>query len=334
MKFETFIGIDVSKKTFDVVLRAATKPSQHTQYSNDEQGITALLKDLKQAKVKLTGSLICLEHTGIYTHLLLKQLYAKKANLWLEQPLSLKRSLGIQRGKNDKVDAARMAEYADRFQDKAVLWKPARQEISRLNGLIKLRDRLIKTKKILATPVKEMAEVGVAGKSELKALTGPVVEQLNAQLNAVEQHIEALIRDDAHLQRLQAIITSVDGVGKVTAWQMIVTTNEFQDFTDSRKFACFSGVVPFDHSSGTSVYARPRVSHMANKRMKELLHMSALSATTMKKSELNDYYQRKVAEGKNKMLVLNNLRNKIVQRVFACVKDNRKYEKNYAHALA
>lgn len=334
MKFETFIGIDVSKKTFDVVLCAATKPSQHTQYSNDEQGITALLKDLKQAKVKLTGSLICLEHTGIYTHLLLKQLYAKKANLWLEQPLSLKRSLGIQRGKNDKVDAARMAEYADRFQDKAVLWKPARQEISRLNGLIKLRDRLIKTKKILATPVKEMAEVGVAGKSELKALTGPVVEQLNAQLNAVEQHIEALIRDDAHLQRLQAIITSVDGVGKVTAWQMIVTTNEFQDFTDSRKFACFSGVVPFDHSSGTSVYARPRVSHMANKRMKELLHMSALSATTMKKSELNDYYQRKVAEGKNKMLVLNNLRNKIVQRVFACVKDNRKYEKNYAHALA
>lgn len=330
MNFETFIGIDVSKKTFDVVLRTATNPSQHTQYSNDEQGITALLQDLKQAKVKLTGSLICLEHTGIYTHLLLKLLYAKKANLWLEQPLSIKRSLGIQRGKNDKVDAARIAEYADRFQDKAVLWKPARQEVLRLNGLIKLRDRLIKAKKMLATPVKEMAEVGVTGKNELKALTGPVL----AQLNTVEQHIEALIGDDAHLQRLQAIITSVDGVGKVTAWQMIVTTNEFQDFTDSRKFACFSGVVPFDHSSGTSVYARPRVSHMANKRMKELLHMSALSATTMKKSDLNVYYQRKVAEGKNKMLVLNNIRNKIVQRVFACVKDNRKYEKNYAHALA
>ena len=67
--------------------------------------------------------------------------------------------------------------------------------------------------------------------------------------------------------------------------------------------------------------------------MKQLLHLSALSATIMK-GELNDYYKRKVAEGKNKMLVLNNIRNKIVLRIFACVKENRKYEKSYRPVLA
>ena len=233
----------------------------------------------------------------------------------------------MQRGKNDKVDAARIAEYADRFRDKVVLWKPARRELLRLKNLVALRGRLIKTKKILATPAGELAEAAAEGKGYIKSLTSPVVEQIKTQIKSVEQQIETLIRQDDHLHRLQEIITSVEGVGKVTAWQMMITTNEFKDFTDSRKFACYSGVVPFDHSSGTSIYARPRVSHMANKRMKELLHLSALSATVMK-GELNDYYRRKVAEGKNKMLVLNNIRNKIVQRVFACVKENRTYEKS------
>lgn len=117
-------------------------------------------------------------------------------------------------------------------------------------------------------------------------------------------------------------------MGKVTSWYMITTTNEFKSHRDPRKYACYSGVVPFDHSSGTSIYQRPRVSHMANKKVKQVLHMSALSATIMK-GELNDYYQRKVKEGKNKMLVLNNIRNKLIHRIFKCVQENRKYDKIY-----
>ena len=198
--------------------------------------------------------------------------------------------------------------------------------------MISLRFRLIETKKLLSAPVDEFSATQAVGHKDVIDLTEPVLKKLAVQVEVVEQQIEEIITNDNHLQRLQEIITSVDGVGKVTAWQMIVTSNEFKDFSNSRKFACFSGVVPFDHSSGTSIYSRPRVSHMANKKMKELLHMSALSATIMK-GELNDYYTRKVKEGKNKMLVLNNIRNKIIQRVFACVKENRKYEKSYMITL-
>ena len=69
-----------------------------------------------------------------------------------------------------------------------------------------------------------------------------------------------------------------------------------------------------------------------NKKMKELLHLSALFATVMK-GKLNDYYLRKVREGKNKMLVLNNIRNKLIHRIFKCVQENRKYEKSYINSL-
>jgi transposase len=71
--------------------------------------------------------------------------------------------------------------------------------------------------------------------------------------------------------------------------------------------------------------------------MKKLLHMAAMSAVAAK-GEMADYYQRKVAQGKAKMAVLNAVRNKIIHRVFACVRENRNrvagpYEKNYVHTL-
>ena len=333
MKFEKFIGIDVSKKTFDVAISFDSVELKHSRYVNDVAGVKFFLKELSQHRVVIKKCLVCMEHTGIYTHLLLKDLHAKGANIWLEQAMNIKRSLGVQRGKNDKVDSMRIAQYAQRFQDKVTLWQPARKEIVRLKNLISLRERLVRVKKSLATPLGELIEANSDAKNYIAKLTRPVIEKMSSQIIKVEHQIDQLIKDDKHLSRLEEIITSVDGVGRVTAWQVIATTNEFKDFKGSRQFACYSGVVPFDHSSGTSIYSKPRVSHLANKRMKELLHLSALSATIMK-GELNDYYKRKVAEGKNKMLVLNNIRNKLIQRIFSCVKENRKYEKIYTSTLA
>ena len=122
-------------------------------------------------------------------------------------------------------------------------------------------------------------------------------------------------------------------MGKVTAVQIIVDTNEFKDIREGKKYACHSGVVPFEHRSGSSVHLRSRVSHLANKCTKTLLHMAALSAIRMA-GEIKEYYQRKVAEGKNKMSVMSSIRNKLILRVFACVRNNRVYQKNYVHTLA
>ncbi|MEM6845936.1 MAG: IS110 family transposase, partial [Bacteroidota bacterium] len=72
---------------------------------------------------------------------------------------------------------------------------------------------------------------------------------------------------------------------------------------------------------------------LANKDVKKLLHMAALSAIN-NCEELRSYYQRKVAEGKNKMSLINAVRNKLILRIFAVVRSNRKYEKNYNYTLA
>ena len=147
------------------------------------------------------------------------------------------------------------------------------------------------------------------------------------------KEIERTIQEDKKLNEMCQIMLSVEGVGLITAVLLITTSNEFGNITDSRKMACYAGVAPFQYLSGTSVRGRTRVSHLANKPFKTILHMAAVSAAHGK-GDLAKYYQRKVAENKHKMLVLNAIRNKILHRVYACVRDNRMYEKNYTRKLA
>ncbi len=167
----------------------------------------------------------------------------------------------------------------------------------------------------------------------MEKLNRKPIEALEKQITDVEKKIKMLIKEDVSLKHLFELVTSVDGVGEVVFCEMVIATNEFKLFSCPRKFACYSGVAPFEHTSGTSIRGGTRISHLANKQMKKLLHMAALSVVSGK-GEMADYYHRKVEQGKNKMLVLNAVRNKIIHRVFACIRENRKYEKTYTNALA
>ena len=128
------------------------------------------------------------------------------------------------------------------------------------------------------------------------------------------------------------LVTSVTGIGAVTATQIILTTNEFKDINDPKKYACYAGVAPFTRESGV-MKGKSRVSHMANKTVKTLLHLAAMTAIQYNE-DLKKFYERKtMEEKKNKMSVLNAVRNKLIARIFACVNQNRKYDKTYVNSL-
>lgn len=135
---------------------------------------------------------------------------------------------------------------------------------------------------------------------ELEKLNRKPVEALEKQIKEVEKKIRILIKEDEILSHLFTLVTSVDGVGEVTFWEIIITTNESKLFDCPRKYACYAGVAPFEHTSGSSIRGGTKVSHLANKQVKKLLHMAAMSAI-IKKGELADYYNRKEKEGKKKM---------------------------------
>lgn len=334
MNYDFFIGIDVSKNTLDFAVRAGKQLLLQATISNEPASIREFWNQLKSIKGFCSSKAIfCMEHTGIYNQNILNFLYSKKVNISLEAAIHIKLSGGLQRGKNDRVDAVRIAEYAFKNKEELKLWKPKRKVISQLKHLSGLRSRLINAKKQLTVAIKEIAPFEKEAASEMKKLCKLSLKTLDGDIKKVEDNMDRVIESDPELQRLFKIVTSVDGIGKVTATEMIITTNEFKDISEPSKFACYSGVAPFEHSSGTSLRGRPRVSHKANKTMKSLLHMAALVAICYNE-ELKAYYQRKVEQRKSKMSVINAVRNKLIWRVYACVKNNKIYQKNYQIALA
>lgn len=334
MQFKFFVGIDVSKDTLDFSVVTGGQEVSNFRIENSSQTIKAALKNIKKLKgFAVDKTLFCLEQTGLYNNHVTTILHSVNANIWVEKAIQIKRSSGLQRGKSDKVDAQRIAFFAFRNQDRVRLWQAPRTVIQQLKRLTGVRERLLIMVSQLKKPVEESRKFdSKAVYSIVKNSCTSSVKAIKADIKEVEKRISEVIKTDQSLKHLFELITSVDGIGNVIACDMILTTNEFKNITDPKKYACYSGVVPFEHTSGSSVRGRTRVSHFANKNSKRLLHLAAMSIIRYK-GELKTYWLRKLEEGKHKMVVLNAIRNKLIQRVFAVVKRGTKFEKNYTNSL-
>jgi transposase len=327
-KFKNFLGIDVSKEFFDavIILNSDKNTAVHEQFTNNSDGLKQMFKWLKSHKAYATDTLICLEHTGVYGTFILEHCASKNFHIWLEVPINIIKSSGLQRGKNDKVDAQRIAIYAMKNHTDAQLYKAPRPVVLEIRKLLSLRESLLEMKTILQVQNKEFSGFNPKLGKELADYSKDSLESMGEDIKNIEDRLSKIIKEDENLNRLFAQITSVPGMGKITAMKMICYTNEFTKYNTPRQLACYCGVVPFDHTSGKSVRGKPRVHFMANKDLKQNLHMCALSSVRSKTGSMPAYYERKVAEGKNKMLVLNNIKNKLIHIVCACVAGNRLYE--------
>lgn len=332
-----FVGIDVSKDTLDYCLLTATeRPVLTLCGKNNPAAIEATLKELAASVPGFGPSqgLFCLEATGLYQHHLLAHLLELGAAVWVESARQIQYSLGRQPqrrtgGKSDTLDARRIACYALEKHPKARLWQPLSPDLARLKALARTRQRLVETRAQLQVPLAEWRHC--VGAPEKEATCSATLAGLDSDMATLEAAMVELIANDAVLQRLNQRLQSVVGIGPVLACELLLVTQGFRRFPTPRALACFAGVAPFPKGSGK--HLKPdRVSHLADKRLKRLLHLAALGAVRWD-AGLKAYYDRKVAEGKAKMLVLNNVRNKLIHRLWACVQDDRDYQRNYPQAL-
>jgi len=321
-----FIGIDISKLTFDVaVISNSEKPKSYI-FDNTTKGIKAFLRLLKNQKIELADTFICMEHTGVYGKLIIAKLIEEQALICVEMSLRIMRSMGLQRGKNDKIDAIRIAQYATKNYNELEIYQPIPEILEKIKTLISIRERLVKSKADLSKYPKELEHFApelakIANKNIKKSL-----KTFTDEIKRIEQEIHQLILSDDKLNKTISLATSVTGIGLFTALHLTIHTNFFTRYDTPKQLACYCGVVPFEYSSGTSIKKRSKVHHMANKTLKKHLHLGALAAMTYD-PELKAYYNRKVEEGKSKMLVINNIRNKLIHRVCAVIKRQQPYIK-------
>lgn len=320
MKKKWFIGIDISKKTLDVVIyEACKKRSDETNYrkvSNSEEGYKELLQWFKSKRMPLASVVVGMEHTGAYGFDLRLFLEGHGIDYCAFMPLALKYSLGLSRGKNDKVDAERIAAYTYDQREKLVYSKLSDSTVLKLRELSNERKRLVKQRAEHETVLTEMKGRESNG-TYIRCLR--IKEMLDGEIDAVETEMDTLIKSSSDLATNYRLLLSIKGIGSVNAISTIVCTDNFKGFETARQYACYLGIAPFEHTSGTSVRGRTRVSRIGARQLKADLSQAAKSAIVWDQ-ELKAYYERKIKEGKAFGVVLNAVKFKLVCRMFAVVR--------------
>lgn len=319
-KFDYYIGIDISKKTLDISLlyecENRTK-TIHYKIENTTKSIANFLKE-KIKKIPIEQMLFCFEDTGIYGFPLASCLQENKLIYWKVSAVEIKRSKGICRGKDDKSDSKDIAFYAFTNTHKFRPSSLAETAIEQLKLLFAEREKLLKAVIAFQRTAENKDFLPKKVYDVVEKSNKTIVKQLKTTIEKMEDKMIEIIRENEDINNQYQLVKSVPGVGMQTAIYILIATKGFSAFDNWRQLACYAGVAPFPFQSGTSLSRANKVHPLADKKLKSLLNMCAICAVRHDK-ELKMYYERKIDEGKSKMLVINNVRAKLLARIFAVV---------------
>jgi len=316
-----FVGADLSKKTIDLVIHPT---KNHLCIENSKLGFKQMIRWLKQSRKDLSDIIVVMEHTGLYSYCFEKFLFEKGIQFSKVNPVDIKFSIGVTRGKSDKVDAARIAQYGAEKPDRLKIQTQISKALESLKMLNTSRDKLVRTRAGLKTSIEEFRNMGMSDREPALRAQLRVINTLDKEIKHLDNQIQLTIHQESELKKTYSLLTSIPGVGAVVATNVIVKSENFKRFSNSRKLACYSGIAPFEHLSGTSIRGKTRVSHMADKSMKTLLDLAAKTAIRCD-PEMRAFFEKRTAMGKPKMSTINIIRNKVVGRMFAVVNRQTPY---------
>jgi transposase len=278
------------------------------------------LRKVKKLRLYLSSLRGALQGVSYY-------LLAQGYKVSVECPLKVKRAFHPVGHKSDPVDSRQIAEYTYRFQDELIPWQPKEELLEKIRQLLTLREQFVKQQTALKNAIAayrlEQVQVPLIVKAHREALG-----QLERQIARIDKELDKLIKEDPHIRNRFDNLKSIPGFGMLLATHLLVMTDNFNRIEEYRPLASFIGIVPYEYRSGTSVYKRPHIRHYGPKTSRKLLRLAAQSVATHDAS-FRRYYLRKLAEGKAKALVLNNIANKLLKVACAIVRDNTRYIKEH-----
>ena len=314
-----FIGIDISKSTFDVW----NQSTGHDCYSNDVKGFRSFHSHLQDV------SHCVMEATGSYYQQLANYLYQKGVSVSVVNPISIKRfiQMKLNQNKTDKSDARMIAMYAQELTLK--LWIPEPEYIERSKQLQQGIVLYLKQNTSLKNHIQGLESRGIKSGKLLTSLKRQL-RNTRKEIEFLEAELEQLVKD--HDQDLLTNLTTIPGIGKKTALFLIIISNGFRNFDNYRQVSAFFGLAPTEHSSGSSIKGQSRISKRGNPNIRNHLFMCSFTASQCN-PQCYALYQRIVNKGKSKKLALIAVCNKLIKQSFAIAKSGIPYDPQYRSVL-
>ena len=311
------IGIDISKLTFDV----SFSNKDQEVYDNTVKGFKKFLKKINKE------SNVFMEASGPYYVELAEFLNEKNINVFVENPLKIKRfsQMNFNRAKTDKKDAELIRKYGSLIGDDLKQWSPEPDTIKslkQLNSCVELLDKQINQ---TSNQLGAFVDSGYVCKELSESLLS-LLEKLKTDKKLLENKMAEIVKKN--YKETLVLLTSIPGIGIKTASLLIAITNDFAKFEHYKQLIAFIGLSPRIYQSGTSVNGKGAICKMGNSKMRKLLYLCSLSALQHNKTcrEMNIRLEKK---GKNHRVRKIAIANKLVKQAFSVVINKIEYNKNY-----
>jgi transposase len=318
---QIYVGIDVSKLTFDVAI-PSERGFDHHQFSNDEKGFKAFVKSLNEFE----NYHIVMEATGPYYLRLACFMHQLEIAVSVVNPLVIRRfcQMRMSRAKTDKKDAAMISEYGKTEQPG--LWNPEPAYVLEIRQMQAAVDLLDQSRTDILRQIEAFSQNPVPCK-ELMRSHRATLRHLEKQIEILQQKMEELI--EQHDGTMYQNIQSIPGIGKKTALMLIVISAGFKKFSTAKQLCSYIGLSPRIFESGTSVKGKARITKMGMSQVRSMLYVCAWSAKRYNET-CKSMYERLVNAGKPKKVALIAVANKLIKQCFAIGTKNETFNKNYS----
>lgn len=319
METKVTVGIDISKDSFDVALPLAEKAGyQHLKFPNTAAGY-------KKFSAHLPAPCHCvMEASGVYYLPLAVYLHQQGLQVSVVNPLTIKRfaQMRLMRAKTDKKDAAIIAEYGK--VESPLLWQPRAEHMLQMQQLQTLQDNFTGQLTRLKNQQQTFKSSGVENKFAHHLLTIEL-NHLEKQMALLQNELERLTQ--AFHQDLFTRLQSIKGIGKRAAMTLILITDGFSRFDNSKQLCAYVGLSPRVFESGTSVKGKAKICKMGMSRMRKLLYLCAMRARNCNQA-CKQMFERLKERGKNGKLALIAVANKLLRQAFAIGKSQMSYQES------
>lgn len=314
-----FVGIDVSKLTLDVAIRQ-NEQSQVFQVSNTASGFQALHKRLQAVG---TIELVALEATGRYSEAVAHFLAAQGYRLtYLNPKLSHRFShRSLRHSKTDAHDAQNLAHYAQ--QEPAKIWlAPSPEQV-----MLQQRSRRLQALKKMQQAELNRLKSGLTDPFVLEQIQG-LIAHFATLIQATQASIQALIRQNPTLKANFKLLTSIKGIGQVTASLFLAEIGDIKRFASVKQLTAFIGLDTLEQQSGTSLKKPSHISKQGSSRLRAALYMPALTAIRYNPAckALN---QRLEAKHKAVKVRIVAVMKKLLHQIYGVLKSQRPFDPHF-----
>lgn len=312
-----YVGIDVSKDKFDVAVQFNNR-YKHSIYSNDEKGQAEFASWLTQ---HTTSPWVCMEATGHYSEGIADFLIEKGIKVSVVNPLQVKNfaKASLARNKNDIIDSRIIREFCQCMQPRDFVALPAEQK--QLKGLMKVLD-MLKGQLVQLNNQLHSLQEGIARNILIK-----FIKRLEKDIAQVDHKMANLIDNEHALKEKMSLITTIKGVGKLTAYRVLALMPEVKNFQTAKQFAAYIGITPKQHQSGAFI-GKTTISRFGDSRLRKALYMAALVAKRHNKA-LAAFVSRLQQKGKAPKAIVCAVMRKLAHIIFGVLKSGLPFNENF-----